>query len=97
MMTPKNTDEFYANLEVKLQKTSSWPSAYLYKFIIPTSETKIKKLVDIFDNLGAVIQTKQSSKGKFTSVSINLQMKNPQQVVDKYKEVGEKIEGVIAL
>lgn len=96
-MSQRNTDEFYTNLEIKLQKTSNWPSAYLYKFILPTSETKIKNLIDIFDNLGAVIQTKQSSKGKFTSVSINLTMKNPQQVITKYKEVGDKIEGVIAL
>jgi len=96
-MPNKNDAEFYANLENKLSKTSNWPSAYLYKFIVPTSEAKIKKLVDIFDNLGAVINTKQSSKGKFTSVSIHLKMNNPQDVITKYKEVGKKIEGVISL
>ncbi|GGE41202.1 DUF493 family protein [Psychroflexus planctonicus] len=96
-MPQKNDAEFYANLENKLAKTSNWPSAYLYKFIVPTSDAKIEKLVEIFDNLGAVIKTKKSSKGKFTSVSIHLKMKNPQDVISKYKEVGEKIEGVISL
>lgn len=96
-MPKKNNAEFYTNLESKLAKTSDWPTAYLYKFIVPTSQAKIKKLVDIFDNLGAVIKTKQSSKGKFTSVSIHLNMKSPQDVITKYKEVGDKIEGVISL
>jgi putative lipoic acid-binding regulatory protein len=96
-MSQKNDAEFYANLEQKLAKTSNWPAAYLYKFIVPTSDAKIKKLVEIFDNLGAVIKTKKSSKGKFTSVSIHLEMNNPKHVITKYKEVGEKIEGVISL
>ena len=96
-MQSKNDADFYINLEKKLAKTSKWPSKYLYKFIVHTSETKIKKLVGLFDNLGAVIKTKQSSKGKFTSVSIQLTMKSPKQVIEKYKEVGDEIEGVISL
>lgn len=96
-MPKKNDAEFYTNLESKLAKTSNWPTAYLYKFIVPTSSAKIDKLVEIFDNLGAVIKTKQSSKGKFTSVSIHLKMNSPQDVISKYKQVGNEIEGVISL
>ena len=96
-MQSENNADFYLNLEKKLAKTSNWPCKYLYKFIVPTSEAKIKKLVELFDNLGAVIKTKKSSKGKFTSVSVQLTMKSPKQVIDKYKEVGDKIEGVISL
>ena len=51
----------------------------------------------IFDNMGAVINTKQSSKGTYTSVSVNVTMNNPDHVIEKYKEVGEKVEGVISL
>ena len=51
----------------------------------------------IFDNMGAVINTKESSNGKYTSVSVSVKMKNPDHVIEKYKEVGEKIEGVISL
>ncbi len=93
----KNSEEFYSNLRQKLSKTSDWPSAYLYKFIIPSDASKIKKLVGLFDNMGAVIKTKESSKGKYTSVSIHLTLKNPDQVIEKYKEVGDQIEGVISL
>ncbi|WP_081740339.1 DUF493 family protein [Aquimarina pacifica] len=74
-----------------------WPTAYLYKFIVPTDTAKIEQIEAIFDNLGSVISTKQSKNGKYTSVSINVRMKNPDEVIKKYKEVGEKVEGVISL
>lgn len=92
-----NNAEFYTKLKEKLEESVTWPSDYLYKFIVPSSEANIQKLTELFDNMGAVISTKQSSKGKYTSVSIHLKMKNPDQVIEKYKEVGEKVEGVISL
>ena len=47
--------------------------------------------------MGAVINTKASKNGNYTSVSINVRMKNPDAVILKYKEVAEKVEGVISL
>jgi len=58
---------------------------------------KIKKIETYFDYKGAVINTNVSKNGKYTSVSINLKMKNPDAVISKYKEVAEKIEDVISL
>jgi len=92
-----NSEEFYKKLKTQLADTSLWPTAYLYKFIVPTDVSKIKQLENIFDNLGAVISTKQSKNGRYTSVSINVRMKNPDQVILKYKEVAAKVEGVISL
>lgn len=97
MSESKNPDEFYAKLKQQLHDTAMWPSEYLYKFIVPTKGERIGQVEDIFDNMGAVIETKQSKKGKYTSVSINVRMKNPDQVIEKYKEVAEKVEGVISL
>ena len=74
-----------------------WPSEYLYKFIVSTKGEGIEKVEAIFDNMGAVIETKQSKKGKYTSVSINVRMKDPDAVIDKYKEVAVKVDGVISL
>ncbi len=88
---------FYAKLKEQLLDTSTWPSEYLYKFIVLTDATKIKQIEDVFDNLGAVINTKASSNGKYTSVSIDVQMKNPDAVIGKYQEIAEKVEGVISL
>ena len=97
MSTPKKTDEFYNKLKGQLSQTSTWPTEYLYKFIVPTDATKIKIIEDLFDNLGAVITTKESGKGTYTSISINLQMKDPDAVITKYKEVANQVEGVISL
>ncbi|MGJ8684343.1 MAG: DUF493 family protein [Nonlabens sp.] len=95
-MDPKNSAEFYQKLKSQLEETSTWPSKYLYKFIVPSQPEKIHQITQIFDNIGAVIVNKESSKGTYTSVSITVVMKSPDAVIEKYKEVGA-VEGVISL
>lgn len=97
MNEKQDPEEFYAKLKTQLYETSSWPSIYLYKFIVPTDDSKIKQIQDIFDNMGAVIKTIKSKNGNYTSVSVNVSMKDPETVIVKYIEVGEKVEGVISL
>ena len=96
MSTDKNSDEFYAKLKGRLEETTNWPAEYLYKFIVPSDADKINQIEQIFDKMGAVISTKASSNGTYTSVSINLRMKNPDAVIAKYREVAV-VEGVISL
>ncbi|MCK8520644.1 DUF493 domain-containing protein [Aquimarina sp. D1M17] len=91
------SEEFYKKLRAQLADTALWPTTYLYKFIVPTDQSKIEQIENIFDNLGAVITKKQSKNGKYTSVSINVRMKNPDHVIEKYQEVTTKVEGVISL
>ncbi len=95
-MEKKNSQEFYDRLKEQLWENSKWPSNYLYKFIVPTDEDKIKAIHKIFDNDGAVIESKQSKKGTYTSVSITVNFENPDEVIKKYKEVSV-IEGIISL
>ncbi|WP_425075841.1 DUF493 domain-containing protein [Psychroserpens sp. S379A] len=97
MSSNKKSEEFYKKLRSQLYETTSWPSVYLYKFIVPTDEKKILQIEDLFNNLGAVITTKESGKGTYTSVSVNVGMKDPDAVISKYKEVADKVEGVISL
>ncbi len=92
----KKTEEFYERLKEELRTTSTWPSIYLYKFIVPTEMSKIIAVEDAFNNMGAVINTVQSKTGKFTSVSVNVNMESPEHVVEKYQEVST-IEGIISL
>ena len=95
-MNQDKSEEFYNRLKEQLAETSKWPSNYLYKFIVPTDPEKIKQIQDIFDNTGAVIESKQSKNAKYTSLSITVNLKNPDAVISKYKEVGE-VKGVISL
>ncbi|WP_299890824.1 DUF493 family protein [uncultured Lacinutrix sp.] len=97
MSKSQNPEDFYTKLKSQLLDTTLWPTEYLYKFIVLSDQKKIAEIEAIFNHLGAVIQTKESSNGKYTSVSINVRMKNPDAVIEKYKEVAEKIEGVISL
>lgn len=97
MSDSRNPDEFYAKLKTQLQDTSIWPSEYLYKFIVPSDQGKIDQIQAIFDNMGAVISTRESKKGTYTSVSINVKMKSPDSVIEKYKEASQKVEGIISL
>lgn len=95
-MEPDKADAFYSRLKNELLKNTSWPADYLYKFIVPTDPARIDQINRIFDNTGAVIESKQSRKGKYTSLSVTVHLKSPDDVIAKYKEVG-KIEGVISL
>ncbi len=88
--------EFYNRLKTELELSTSWPSIYLYKFIVPTENENIKKVEIAFDCMGAVIKTTKSKTGKFTSISIDVMMNSAQEVIDKYQEVSV-IEGIISL
>ena len=95
-MENEKSEEFYNRLKQELLQNTDWPSNYLYKFIIPTDTDKIAQIHKIFDNTGAVVESKQSRKGKYTSISVTVNLKSPDEVIQKYQEVG-KIEGVISL
>lgn len=96
VMNKDDTEEFYGRLKEKLLENTSWPSNYLYKFIVPTDKTRIDQINAIFDNTGAVIESKQSKKGTYTSISVTVFLQNPDEVIAKYKEVSH-VEGVISL
>jgi len=95
-MHTDKSEEFYKKLKLQLAQTSSWPTNYLYKFIVPTNGKQVAQIHHIFDNTGAVIESKKSKKGKYTSISITVNCKDPDAVIEKYKEVGT-LEGVISL
>lgn len=92
----EKTQDFYKRLKEELTKSSTWPAEYLYKFVVPSDTKKIKQVEQAFDNLGAVIKTNQSKTGKYTSISINVRMKSPDAVIERYIKVSD-IEGIISL
>ena len=92
----KETREFYERLKKELDLSSTWPSIYLYKFIVPTDKENILRVEEAFDCMGAVIKTTKSKTGKFTSISVDVMMKDSQEIIDKYIEVST-IKGIISL
>jgi putative lipoic acid-binding regulatory protein len=92
----KKTTEFYERLRLELNNNTSWPTKYLFKFIVPNDQCKIDQVENAFNNMGAVIDTKRSKTGKYTSISIQVQMQDAQNIIDKYLEVST-VEGIISL
>lgn len=92
----KEAAEFYERLKVELDMSNTWPAEYLFKFIVPTENDNIERVESAFDCMGAVIKTTKSKTGKFTSISVDVTMKDSQEIVDKYIEVST-IKGIVSL
>jgi putative lipoic acid-binding regulatory protein len=92
----KKTSEFYERLKGQLENDTVWPAPYLFKFIVPSKLEKIAEIEAAFDGTDAKINTKDSSKGTYTSISVKVTMESPDSVVTKYLEVSS-VEGVISL
>ena len=92
----KDTQEFYNRLRLELNNSNVWPAKYLFKFIVSTDKEKIEKVQNAFNCMGAVIETKNSKTGKYTSISVDVQMQDAEVIIDKYLELST-IEGIISL
>lgn len=90
------TAEFYERLKVELDMSNTWPAMYLFKFIVPSIGDNVERVENAFNCMGAVIKTTKSKTGKFTSISVDVQMKDAQEIIDKYIEVSV-IEGIVSL
>ena len=96
MNNTSKTEEFYNRLREQLEQDTTWPAPYLYKFIVPAQLEKLAEIEAVFDGSNASIQTRDSSKGTYTSISIKVTMSSADAVIEKYLEVS-KVEGVISL
>jgi putative lipoic acid-binding regulatory protein len=94
MMAKK--EDFYGKLRSKLEETSTFPSKYMFKFIIPADDTKIALIEEMFNHIGAVITTKSSKSNKYKSLTILVMMNSVDEIINKYEEV-DTVEGVISL
>ena len=89
-------EDFYNKLKLSLDETTTFPSEYMFKFIIPSSKEKFSQIENIFNHSGAVINSKHSKTGKYNSITVMVVMKNSEEIISKYKEVSV-VEGVISL
>ncbi len=92
----KEVAAFYERLKVELDMSNTWPAEYLFKFIVPTVDDNVLQVENAFDCMGAVIKTTKSKTGKFTSISVDVTVKDAQEIIDKYQEVST-IKGIVSL
>lgn len=88
--------EKYEKLKVQLEEGFDWPNIYLFKFIIPAENHKIAQLEKLFNTEESTVSIRQSSKGKYVSITAKEMMMGPDQIIERYLEA-ENIEGLISL
>ena len=90
-----NRDEQFEKLKEVLNKHTTWPTIYMFKFIIPADNKKIALVESKFTE-SAIISQHESSTGKYISITIKEVMLNADAIITKYKEM-KGIDGLIAL
>ena len=90
-----NKDEQIEKLREQLKKEKDWPTIYMFKFIIPADNRKIALVSSKFSD-EAIITQKESTSGKYISITIKEVMLDADSIINKYKEM-EGIEGLMAL
>jgi len=86
------SDDRYEYLRKQLETQMSFPSKYMFKFIVPKDKVELVK--PHFET--AEITEKPSSKGTYVSVTILMIVFTPDEVLHGYKRVSH-IEGLVAL
>ena len=90
-----DTNEQYDKLRDLLNKSENWPQVYMFKFIVPADNHKIALIESKFSD-EAIINHKESSNGKYFSITVKEVMLSADSIIDKYKEM-KGIEGLITL
>ncbi len=86
------SDDRYEYLRKQLEQQISFPSKYMFKFIVP--KDKVEQVKPHFET--GVVTEKPSSKGNYVSVTILVIVFSPDDVLHGYKRVSH-IEGIVAL
>ena len=77
--------KFYSSLKEKLDTIHSWPSVYMFKFIIPADNKRLALVESLFGK-EAIVSQRPSSKGNYISVTGKELMLSADRVIDRYKE-----------
>lgn len=90
-----DNNEQFDKLREFLNKEEGWPIVYMFKFIIPADNHKIALIESKFSD-EAIISHKESSGGKYFSITVKEVMLSADAIIEKYKEM-KNIEGLITL
>jgi len=85
-------DNWIDSFREKLDAHYAWPALYTYKFIVPKGkENEVKELFPFHHST-----ERNSKKGNYTSITVQLMMRSSEAVVEIYKKAA-LIEGIVAL
>ena len=89
------TEEELKNFKEQILETTTFPTVYMYKFIVPSDLRNIALAENLFD-ADTDIHTKESNSGKYTSITAKQVVIGVDEIIDIYKKASE-IKGIIFL
>lgn len=85
----------YGKLMELLVKDFTWPTDYMFKFIVPFSADNLNQLKSYFSD-DAKIEHKESKSGKYISFSAIQKFDDPMGIIEIYQKA-ESIEKIVSL
>lgn len=82
----QHIDDFYLKFKDKLEETHSFPSVYIFKYIVPAKQSTIARLHSIFENSGGSFSTRDSKNGKYTCMTIKVPVNDADDVIIYYRQ-----------
>lgn len=92
----ENPQDFYDSFRAKLIDVEQFPSMYTFKFILKADAEKIAQVKTIFEHSSSKFTEKDSSGGKYKSITVETYVSTADDVINYYKAVGQ-IESVMML
>lgn len=92
----QNVNDFYLTFKEKLETVHTFPSDYIFKFIVSSKACDIAKVYSIFENAGASFSTRDSKNGKYSSITVKTPVNDAEDVIIYYRQVAA-IEGIVVL
>lgn len=92
----QHTDDFYLRFKERLEQTHSFPSDYIFKYIVPAEQSIIARLHSIFSSANPSISTRDSKNGKYTSITIKVPVNDADDIVIYYRQAAA-IDGIVML
>ena len=88
-------DDKFSELRKKLNETQTYPTVYMFKFIMDAENRKIALVENLFGE-NAEIHIKESDKGKYISITIKEVMMSTDEIINIYVKASD-IKGVMVL
>lgn len=89
------TEEDLEKLKAKLIETTSFPSVYMFKLIVPSENRTIALVENLFE-AEADLHTKESGNGKYTSITVKQVVMTADEILEVYRKASA-IQGVMML
>ena len=94
-MSEKLLDDKLGKLKLVLDETMAFPSDYVFKFIVPTTEVHhLLAIVEVIE--GVQVERRPSQNGNYISVTIKIIVQESEEIVTVYRQVS-RVRGIISL